>query len=425
MAKIFISYKRKNKEQVFSIVRYVESRLGIKCWVDLDGIESSVQFASVICRAIDEAEVVLFMHSEAHASIDFENDWTIKELNYAHAKKKRVVLVKLDSTPLDNIFLMEYGSKNNIDSRERMQLERLIADLSHWLGVNARQPEPAKPSSAVNIEKNAVATVAPKPVKGVNASVADCKVYSAEVTVEEAEICRKYIDMVVHHRLDRSKLEEKIEAMAKCGKTEAEYALGFGEYRPYGSNIKVGGDKHYLAAEHWLKKAAGKGHIKAQSLLAEMYYWCKEYDKSIPWAAKASERGDAAAARILAWCYRFTDNTPKYVKALKRAAELQESTGSRDIHCPALEYGEVLLEGRYATQDLKEAIRWFDVAKRLAYEPRISSRACCKKAEALYKQGHKLMALNTLGDCQSEDYQAECLRKKIKAELNPFKKLFK
>lgn len=272
MAKIFISYKRKNKEQVFSIVRYVESRLGIKCWVDLDGIESSVQFASVICRAIDTAEVVLFMHSSAHTNIDFENDWTIKELNYAHAKKKRVVLVKLDSTPLDNIFLMEYGSKNNIDSRERMQLERLIADLSHWLGVNARQPEPAKPSSAVNIEKNAVATVAPKPVKGVNASVADCKVYSAEVTVEEAEICRKYIDMVVHHRLDRSKLEEKIEAMAKCGKTEAEYALGFGEYRPYGSNIKVGGDKHYLAAEHWLKKAAGKGHIKAQSLLAEMYF---------------------------------------------------------------------------------------------------------------------------------------------------------
>ena len=105
-ARIFISYKRKNKDQVFSIVEKIETQLGVKCWVDLDGIESSVQFASKICKAIDTAEVVLFMHSSIHLDIDFENDWTIKELNYAHAKKKRVVLVKLDYAPLDNIFLM-------------------------------------------------------------------------------------------------------------------------------------------------------------------------------------------------------------------------------------------------------------------------------------------------------------------------------
>lgn len=135
MAQIFISYKRKNKDQVFSIVRKIENELDVKCWVDLDGIESSVQFASVICNAIDSAEVVLFMHSSVHLSIDFENDWTIKELNYAKCKNKRIVLVKLDSSPLDNIFLLDYGSKNNIDSCDQVQLSKLINDLRIWLNL--------------------------------------------------------------------------------------------------------------------------------------------------------------------------------------------------------------------------------------------------------------------------------------------------
>ena len=136
-ARIFISYKRKNKDQVFSIVNKIKTQLGVKCWVDLDGIESSAQFASKICKAIDTAEVVLFMHSSVHLDIDFEEDWTIKELNYAHAKKKRVVLVKLDNAPLDNIFLMEYGSKNNIDSKDETQFQKLLKDLKAWMGVSS------------------------------------------------------------------------------------------------------------------------------------------------------------------------------------------------------------------------------------------------------------------------------------------------
>jgi hypothetical protein len=135
MARIFISYKRTNKEKVFPIVKQIEEHLGIKCWVDLDGIESSAQFASVICKAIDVADVVLFMHSFVHLDIDFESDWTIKELNYAQAKKKRIVLVKLDSAPLDNIFLMDYGSMNNIDSTDPVQLSKLISDLRIWLAL--------------------------------------------------------------------------------------------------------------------------------------------------------------------------------------------------------------------------------------------------------------------------------------------------
>lgn len=82
MSRIFISYKRVDKDKVFRIKDQIESALGEKCWIDIDGIESDAQFVKVIINAIDEAEVFLFMHSAAHSQIqDFENDWTIRELN--------------------------------------------------------------------------------------------------------------------------------------------------------------------------------------------------------------------------------------------------------------------------------------------------------------------------------------------------------
>ena len=176
MAQIFISYKRLNKDKVFSLVSKIENALGCKCWVDLDGIESSAQFASVICRAIDQADVLLFMHSSVHLSIDFENDWTIKELNYAQIKKKRVVLVKLDNAPLDNIFLMEYGSKNNIDSQDPVQIQKLMNDFKTWLNLPSPkvqlQSKPQQTSQLVHFNSSAA--------KG-NASAADDRDYMAEL----------------------------------------------------------------------------------------------------------------------------------------------------------------------------------------------------------------------------------------------------
>ena len=134
-ARIFISYKRKNKKKVFSIVNKIESQLGVKCWIDLDGIESSSQFRNKICNAIDNSDIVLFMHSSVHLSIDFQKDWTIKELGYAEEKGKKVILIKLDDAPLDKDFLMEYGTKNNIDSRDETQFQKLLRDLKVLLDL--------------------------------------------------------------------------------------------------------------------------------------------------------------------------------------------------------------------------------------------------------------------------------------------------
>jgi hypothetical protein len=159
--RIFISYKRVDKEKVFALKKRVEDELGVKCWVDLEGIDSSAQFASKICKAIDCCEVVLFMHSKAHTHIDYDKDWTVRELNYAHDEGKHVVLVCLDDTPLKNIFKMVYGTQNNIDPYDPDQWNLLLRDLRKWLNITTTPansasfvPRQYKPDYRKKLKKN-------------------------------------------------------------------------------------------------------------------------------------------------------------------------------------------------------------------------------------------------------------------------------
>lgn len=136
MSRIFISYKRVDKEKVFNIKDHIESALGEKCWIDIDGIESDAQFKNVIIKAINDCEIVLFMYSKAHSKIeDFEKDWTIRELNFASSKSKRIVFVNLDGSPLTDEFVFDYGTKQQVDGQSNDSIQRLILDLSKWLKV--------------------------------------------------------------------------------------------------------------------------------------------------------------------------------------------------------------------------------------------------------------------------------------------------
>lgn len=153
--RIFISYKRKNDKQVYSLVEKIENELGVKCWVDIDGIESMAQFASKICRAIDQCDVFMFMHSSEHLGINYGRDWTIRELSYADNKQKHIVLVKLDDAPLDNYFLLMFGALNYTDSRNAGQWSRLMDNLRGRLGIagGIRQPRLETQQASVKRDK--------------------------------------------------------------------------------------------------------------------------------------------------------------------------------------------------------------------------------------------------------------------------------
>lgn len=132
--RIFISYKRVDVEKVFSIKEAIENSTGENCWIDLDGIESDAQFANVIIKAINNAQIFLFMYSHAHSEIeDYDTDWTVREINFAQKKKKRIVFVNIDGSPLTDWFELMFGTKQQIDASSKILMEKLGKDLKKWL----------------------------------------------------------------------------------------------------------------------------------------------------------------------------------------------------------------------------------------------------------------------------------------------------
>ena len=139
MEKIFISYKREDKEKVFLIKDYIEENVGETCWIDLDGIESDAQFKSVIRRAVKNAVIFLFIYSNAHTKIKeeyYDDDWTIREYNYAKAKEKRIVFVNADGSPLTDPFLFDFEGKEQVDALSNEAKRTLCRDLKRWLDFN-------------------------------------------------------------------------------------------------------------------------------------------------------------------------------------------------------------------------------------------------------------------------------------------------
>lgn len=136
LSQIFISYKRDDLDMVWSIKDIIEKQTGENCWIDLDGIESDAQFANVIIKAINQAKVFLFMYSSKHTQIeDYENDWTIREINFAQKKKKRIVFVNIDGSKLTDWFELIFGTKQQVDAKSNKAMNKLCSDIQKWLSV--------------------------------------------------------------------------------------------------------------------------------------------------------------------------------------------------------------------------------------------------------------------------------------------------
>ena len=173
--KVFISYKRVDKDRVFAIKDFIERGLGGDvdgknyCWIDLEGIESDAQFANVIIRAINRADIFLFMYSATHSEIvDFENDWTVKEINFANKKKKRIVFVNIDGSSLSDWFELIFGTKQQVDGTDEEALQRLCNDMRKWLGLSSESKAvSAAGGNGIGSSTKADSGVAPKVTKSI------------------------------------------------------------------------------------------------------------------------------------------------------------------------------------------------------------------------------------------------------------------
>ena len=125
---VFISYSRRDYQQVRKIKEAIDHEVGINCWMDLDGIESDKQFDDVIISAINSHDTILFMMSEA----SMQSKWALDELAFAEKKHKRIVLVRLDKAEMPDKFSFHYHGKDQIDWSNKEQRTKLLNNLRSW-----------------------------------------------------------------------------------------------------------------------------------------------------------------------------------------------------------------------------------------------------------------------------------------------------
>ena len=177
--KIFISYKRIDKEKVLPIVEEINQRTGASCWIDLEGIESGDQFERVIIRAIKECEILVFMMtSNSIAPLmdpktgqpDYSTpSWTEREVKFALDRKKRVIPLSIDGTMVSDCDWLAFNCSgiDSIDYSNKDQREKFFRNLSKWLkkkeAVEVKPTPKVEEKSALKVEEKATPKVEEKP----------------------------------------------------------------------------------------------------------------------------------------------------------------------------------------------------------------------------------------------------------------------
>lgn len=146
---VFISYSRRDTTKVTPIVNFLLEN-GVKVWIDKDGIESGDAFKSVIVSAIDNASTFLFFSSAASN----ESEWTVKEVNTAIYKKKRIIPVKLDNSDYSPSILFDLVGLDYIDFTRNNQTEGMLQRLLKSLGKSQSiQPE-SQSQESIDVTKS-------------------------------------------------------------------------------------------------------------------------------------------------------------------------------------------------------------------------------------------------------------------------------
>lgn len=134
---LFISYSRKDLKEVTALKENLEQHIpGIKCWIDLAGIEGGDDFVERIATAIDNSAIVLFVVSDN----SLESKWTKKEVMYALEEKKRVVPVLLKGAAFNSgWFKFQFSTHDCVYLDDSEQYKKFISNVANWIGSEEQQ----------------------------------------------------------------------------------------------------------------------------------------------------------------------------------------------------------------------------------------------------------------------------------------------
>lgn len=288
MNRVFISYKRVDKNKVFGIRDLIESQIGKgECWIDLDGIESDAQFEHVIMRAIERCDVFLFMYSKKHTLIkNFDDDdWTFRELGFARAIGKKIVFINIDGSPLSNIFLFKFCTKQQVDGRSQLALNKLVTDMRKWLDI----PDPVMYTPEALYEKGKRYYSG----KGVEQNYSEAVKWFYKAAERGHAIAQNNLG-VMYYKGD-GVAQDYVESVkwyrksAEQGYADAQRNLGLIYYK--GDGVA----QDYKEAEKWFYKAASQENAKAQYTLGIMNEFgigvARNGERAIYWYRKAANNG--------------------------------------------------------------------------------------------------------------------------------------
>jgi len=137
--RIFISYSRKDFDAVKVIKVEIEKATGEECWMDMGGIPyDSPDFVDMIAKAIEAADVFLFMLSEHSQNSKIARG----EITLASRKGKHIAFINMNKCEMSDNFTILYSPANICDYQVPEQRQELIKEILKWLGAGRpKQPK--------------------------------------------------------------------------------------------------------------------------------------------------------------------------------------------------------------------------------------------------------------------------------------------
>jgi len=121
MSHVFLSYSRKNTAVVAKVAERLRSS-GFVIWQDIADIPGGANWQAAIHAGLEQAAAVVVAWSEQAK----ESEWVTEEIQLARTKRKPIVPLLLDATPLsEDLTLYNYIAMFDLDTG----FERLIAAL--------------------------------------------------------------------------------------------------------------------------------------------------------------------------------------------------------------------------------------------------------------------------------------------------------
>lgn len=272
---LFISYSRKDFDEVNSIKEYIERAIpGISIWFDLTGIESGDEFEDKIVSAINSSQNILFMLSKN----SLLSQWTKKEVIYADNIKKKIVPILLKEAQVEDWFLFRFGQTDSITIDDSKQAEKLIKNLSLWTGKTINEK-------------------------------------SSQIDPYDNDTNRRNANSKNQLNAQALGMSEKVFSMyqlAKDGDASAQYNLSIA-YKN-GDGVSLNPDKWM----YWCIKAANNKHTIAMIALIKYYNLKHQHKDEQFWSEKAytelkelAENGDSEAMYNLG---KIMDDDSLYIR---------------------------------------------------------------------------------------------------------------